>query len=68
MGGSVIISNSETTGEVPLEPAAVTTIKTEEMPTENQIQQQPDIKPSSEEISQVSVAYSETTVKMHGIF
>jgi hypothetical protein len=62
--GNVIINNAETTGEVSLEQAAVTTIKTEEMPLENQIQQQPDAKPPSEEISQVSVAYTETTVKM----
>jgi hypothetical protein len=55
MDGNVILSNSETTGGVSLEQAAVATVKTEETLVVNQIQQQPDIKPPNEESPQVGV-------------
>ncbi|XP_021936900.1 uncharacterized protein LOC110838211 isoform X2 [Zootermopsis nevadensis] len=58
MDGNVIVNNSETTGEVPLEQAVVTSVKAEEMPIENQIHQQPDTKPTSEEISQENAVSS----------
>jgi hypothetical protein len=55
MDGNIIINHSEGTGEVPLEQAPVTTVKTEEVPVENLIQKQQDSKEPRGESSQVSV-------------
>jgi hypothetical protein len=55
MDGNVIINSSETAGELSLEQAAITTIKTEELPAVSQVLQQPDTKPPSEDSHQVSV-------------
>jgi hypothetical protein len=55
MDGNVIINSSETAGELCLEQAAITTIKTEEVPAASQVLQQPDTKPLSEDNHQVSI-------------
>lgn len=55
MDGNVIINSSETAGELSLEQAAIATVKTEEIPAVSQVLQQPDTKPPSEDIHQVSI-------------